>query len=180
MGFAVKFGAIVFLMIVVVVTMMISDAEGETTMPYWRRRFLAENAYSKSVACNGYNNVCQKSDVAGKVKSVCCNKRCFNVLTDSYHCGNCGTICSFGYACCNGKCVNVTTNKRNCGGCNVICAKNQKCAYGMCSYGYWVPHSYHTYSIIIMRKLIFLSIIITRKLMFSPYNNYEETHDFSL
>ncbi|CAN6451737.1 unnamed protein product [Victoria cruziana] len=81
--------------------------------------------------CEKDPKVCYIGGTAGK---DCCSKRCVDVKTDRFNCGECGRRCKFTESCCKGRCVNLAFDKGNCGKCGNKCRRGSYCIYGMCGY----------------------------------------------
>jgi hypothetical protein len=75
-----------------------------------------------------------------------CGGSCFNLQTDTNHCGTCDTVCPTGSTCtagacvcpggltlCNGRCVNTQADQGNCGSCNNACPDLTACTAGVCA-----------------------------------------------
>ena len=79
-----------------------------------------------------------------------CGGSCFDLQTNSNHCGSCDTRCPVGTTCnagvctcpgtgtlCGERCVNTQSDNGNCGACGVECPALSTCSGGSCS---CVPH----------------------------------------
>ena len=81
-------------------------------------------------------------------RPVACAGACVNTMSDSRHCGACGTTCKGGEACVAGKCMitcpagqtvcgnacsNLQIDPMNCGVCGTACKPGEVCSNGACA-----------------------------------------------
>jgi hypothetical protein len=95
--------------------------------------------------CPDAKNSCQAGKCACKPENVCTGG-CFDLLSDTYHCGACTNICTtspstkcVSGACtcdaadkCGGACTTLKSDRVNCGACGVRCGASEFCVDGKC------------------------------------------------
>eukprot|EP01018_Ginkgo_biloba_P032268 Gb_39518 [translate_table: standard] len=96
------------------------------------------SSYKTYTNCQVDETICQKGSYHNKDPSniKCCNKKCVDVGSNPFNCGQCGSKCLFGWRCCNGMCVDTNIDILNCGRCNHRCPPGILCMFSMCGYSF--------------------------------------------